>query len=66
VIPRDLGRKGRLRRKVGSSPELAKGSIWKDSSHEVDSLLGTLTVLGTPLPAHAAPSGSGQASIAPS
>lgn len=66
VVPRDLGRKGRLRRRMESSPELAKGSIWKDASHEVDSLLGTLKVLGAPLPAHAAPSGRGQAAIAPS
>lgn len=51
VVPRDLGRRARLRRAIGGPPELAKGSVWKDVSHEVDSLLGTLKVLRPPLPA---------------
>ncbi len=51
VVPRDLGRRGRLRRTMGNPPELAKGTVWKDSSHEVDSLLGTLKLLKPSLPA---------------
>jgi mannobiose 2-epimerase len=51
VVPQDLGRRARLRRMVGGSSELAKGNVWKDASHEVDCLLGTLKLLSPPLPA---------------
>ncbi len=44
VVPQDLGRRGRLRR-LGNSWELSKGNIWKDASHETDSLLPTLRLL---------------------
>jgi mannobiose 2-epimerase len=44
VVPRDLGRRRRLRRRIDER-KLAKGTAWKDASHEVDSLLGTLKVL---------------------
>jgi hypothetical protein len=45
VVPQDLGRSLRLPRSLDNRPELAKGSVWKDMSHEVDSLLGTLRLL---------------------
>lgn len=45
VVPRDLGRRSRWRRSISSSPKLAKGTVWKDASHEVDSILGTLKLL---------------------
>ncbi|HJU86935.1 MAG TPA: AGE family epimerase/isomerase, partial [Gemmatimonadota bacterium] len=48
VVPQDLQRRGRLRRAMGDSPEVAKGTVWKDASHEVDSLLGTLRLLSPP------------------
>lgn len=48
IVPRDLGRRGKLRRTILDPPELAKGNVWKDISHEVDSLLGTLKVLSPP------------------
>jgi hypothetical protein len=51
VVPEDLGRRGMLRRTMGNSPELAKGTVWKDASHEVDCLIGTLKLLSPPLPA---------------
>jgi mannobiose 2-epimerase len=50
VVPRDLGRRGRLRPSIRASPQLAKGNVWKDASHEVDSILGTLKLLRPPLP----------------
>ena len=54
VVPQDLGRRGALRRKIGGSPELAKGNVWKDASHDVDCLLGSWKRLSPSLPSHAA------------
>ncbi|HET9334292.1 MAG TPA: AGE family epimerase/isomerase, partial [Gemmatimonadota bacterium] len=45
VVPQDLGRRGRLRGWLGSSRDLSKGNIWKDASHEADTLLATLRML---------------------
>jgi mannobiose 2-epimerase len=45
VVPQDLRRRGRLRERFGSSRDLSKGNIWKDASHDADTLLGTLRVL---------------------
>jgi mannose/cellobiose epimerase-like protein (N-acyl-D-glucosamine 2-epimerase family) len=60
VVPQDLGRRGRLRRRIGDWPELAKGTAWKDASHEVDSLLGTLKFLSPPPGDPVAPLASGR------
>jgi mannobiose 2-epimerase len=45
VVPEDLGRRDRLLGRFGNSRELAKGNVWKDASHETDSLLATLRLL---------------------
>ncbi|HET6363085.1 MAG TPA: AGE family epimerase/isomerase [Gemmatimonadota bacterium] len=47
VVPQDLGLHGALRGRFGKSREQSKGNIWKDASHEADTLLATLQVLGT-------------------
>lgn len=45
VVPQDLARPLWLPRGLDNRPELAKGSVWKDMSHEVDSFLATMRLL---------------------
>ena len=45
VVLQDLGRRGRLRGWFGRSRGPSKGNVWKDASHETDTLLPTLQLL---------------------